>query len=298
MEPIFNLMARHSSSSDAEFSLCLEVRCFKDILKFPPGFRWSSRFRIAESPGRIERLFPGAGGNIVQAGDFNLFLIPYHLPSAPPEVPENTQTPKRSCLKSFSVLKRPNTNNHIGRNTNRSRQKEVSCQKKVINTKTTVDIEKSFNAEKTFEMENTMEARVSFTEDIAQRPGNLHQHPNGCMCQTCKAAMQERNDRHTLTFTATKGWLAKNTKPCPRLGCGTPIQKVKGGKGVRCGQCGHEFCWTCLEPWSGPTRNKHDKLCGVKRAKAGLRRLVSDVLSGYALPPHLWGDFNGMFLDM
>ncbi|KAI3333715.1 hypothetical protein F4824DRAFT_231898 [Ustulina deusta] len=146
-------------------------------------------------------------------------------------------------------------------------------------------------------MENTITARVSFTEDITQQPNELRQHPHGCMCRTCEE-VKEKSKYHTPTFTATKGWLAKNTKPCPNSGCGTPIQKAEGGKGVRCGRCGHEFCWTCLEPWSRLSGNKHEKLCRAKRAKAGLRRLISDAMSGYCLPPNLWSGYNGMFLDM
>ncbi|KAI1356611.1 hypothetical protein F5Y01DRAFT_310021 [Xylaria sp. FL0043] len=170
--------------------------------------------------------------------------------------------------------------------------------------------EKTFTSEKssatateTFDMENTIVARVSFSEDV---PGqsSLRQHPNGCLCALCNDARREEEEkkkkadnnnssRPAPLFNVTKGWQAKNTKPCPAPECGTLTQKVHGSRAVRCPECGHEFCWTCLE-----ASGKHQKRCVVKRAKLGLRRLVSDAMSGYALPPHLWRDFNGLFLDM
>ncbi|KAI0430770.1 hypothetical protein F5Y09DRAFT_341342 [Xylaria sp. FL1042] len=178
----------------------------------------------------------------------------------------------------------------------------------------TFNSEKKFTSEtssvatkESFDMENTVAARFSFSEDVAgQSP--LRQHPNGCLCAACNQARRaekqkqkkttDDHKRPTPLFNVTKGWLAKNTRPCPALGCGAPTQKVAGGsssKEVRCQQCGHAFCWTCLAPASS---GRHDKTCGVKRAKSGLRRLVSDFMSGYALPPNLWRDFNGMFLDI
>lgn len=45
-------------------------------------------------------------------------------------------------------------------------------------------------------------------------------------------------------------WILAYTKPCPK--CKRAIEKNMGCMHMTCNSsCGHEFCWTCLGPWSG-----------------------------------------------
>ncbi|XP_017238315.2 probable E3 ubiquitin-protein ligase ARI7 [Daucus carota subsp. sativus] len=44
-------------------------------------------------------------------------------------------------------------------------------------------------------------------------------------------------------------WILAYTKPCPK--CKRAIEKNMGCMHMTCNRsCGHEFCWTCLGPWS------------------------------------------------
>ena len=44
-------------------------------------------------------------------------------------------------------------------------------------------------------------------------------------------------------------WILAYTKPCPK--CKRPIQKNDGCMHMTCNSmCKHQFCWTCLHPWS------------------------------------------------
>ncbi len=43
-------------------------------------------------------------------------------------------------------------------------------------------------------------------------------------------------------------WLLANTKPCPK--CKADIEKNGGCFYMKCYKCQHEFCWSCLRPWS------------------------------------------------
>eukprot|EP00731_Ephydatia_muelleri_P020035 Em0012g860a len=42
-------------------------------------------------------------------------------------------------------------------------------------------------------------------------------------------------------------WILGHTKPCPN--CSIPIQKKEGCNQVTCKNCGHSFCWLCMDPW-------------------------------------------------
>ncbi|KAI0505851.1 hypothetical protein F5B22DRAFT_489711 [Xylaria bambusicola] len=139
-------------------------------------------------------------------------------------------------------------------------------------------------------MDSTLIARVSYDEDITRHQDESRQHPHGCMCTTCKETRQR--GLQAPAGRTTKKWFTKNVKLCPNEGCGAMIQKAKGGKGVRCETCGHEFCWTCLEPCNGANREHH---CRGKRAT--LRKWLSYAVSGYGLSPGLWDTYH-MFLDM
>ncbi|KAK5626603.1 hypothetical protein RRF57_002318 [Xylaria bambusicola] len=107
-------------------------------------------------------------------------------------------------------------------------------------------------------MDNTVIVRMSHEEDITRHPDESRHHPNGCMCTTCKATRQW--GQQAPAVRTTKKWFTKNVKLCPNKGCGATIQKAKGGKGVRCGSCGHECCWTCLEPCNGSNHERHQHL--------------------------------------
>jgi len=48
-------------------------------------------------------------------------------------------------------------------------------------------------------------------------------------------------------------WINENTKDCPK--CKAPIQKNGGCNYMRCGKCGHGFCWLCLWPWAQHTQD-------------------------------------------
>ena len=52
-----------------------------------------------------------------------------------------------------------------------------------------------------------------------------------------------------------QNWILSYTKPCPK--CSRPIEKNQGCMHMTCSQCRHDFCWTCLEPWS-----KHSEATG------------------------------------
>ncbi|KAK1364696.1 RBR-type E3 ubiquitin transferase [Heracleum sosnowskyi] len=55
-------------------------------------------------------------------------------------------------------------------------------------------------------------------------------------------------------------WILAYTKPCPN--CKRPIQKGRGCMHMTCNKmCKHEFCWTCLGPWS------QHKNCNTYKAK-------------------------------
>lgn len=45
---------------------------------------------------------------------------------------------------------------------------------------------------------------------------------------------------------STEEWIAKNTKRCPRPGCGVLIEKGAGCSHLTCTNCDSDFCWDCL----------------------------------------------------
>lgn len=56
---------------------------------------------------------------------------------------------------------------------------------------------------------------------------------------------KNRNDSETAK------WIKANTKKCPK--CFWPIEKNGGCNHMTCRrkECGHEFCWLCMQPWRG-----------------------------------------------
>jgi hypothetical protein len=44
-------------------------------------------------------------------------------------------------------------------------------------------------------------------------------------------------------------WIARNTKPCPK--CHVSIEKNEGCMHMTCSSCRYEYCWLCLQCWSG-----------------------------------------------
>lgn len=62
--------------------------------------------------------------------------------------------------------------------------------------------------------------------------------------QGCALCRQELLDRGSEESTDT--WLAKNTKPCPRIGCGVRIEKNSGCRHMNCASCNFNFCWNCM----------------------------------------------------
>lgn len=77
-------------------------------------------------------------------------------------------------------------------------------------------------------------------------------------------------------------WILAYTKPCPK--CNRAIEKNMGCSHMTCNRsCGHQFCWTCLGPWTNShrcnnfkseqkdeTKNAEDKR--RQNAKASLER--------------------------
>ena len=45
--------------------------------------------------------------------------------------------------------------------------------------------------------------------------------------------------------------MTANTKLCPNGKCGVPIEKNQGCNHMQCPTCKHDFCWKCMEVWSG-----------------------------------------------
>ena len=45
-------------------------------------------------------------------------------------------------------------------------------------------------------------------------------------------------------------WIIANTKMCPNVKCGRPIEKSTGCNHMTCKVCSHEFCWLCTGKWS------------------------------------------------
>eukprot|EP01125_Pyxidicula_operculata_P004123 TRINITY_DN1598_c1_g1_i2.p1 TRINITY_DN1598_c1_g1~~TRINITY_DN1598_c1_g1_i2.p1 ORF type:complete len:1007 (-),score=275.85 TRINITY_DN1598_c1_g1_i2:2-3022(-) len=48
---------------------------------------------------------------------------------------------------------------------------------------------------------------------------------------------------------ASVKWLLKYTQDCPK--CTSPIQKNGGCNHMSCKKCGYQYCWVCLDNWTG-----------------------------------------------
>ncbi|KAL8533271.1 hypothetical protein ACS0TY_009601 [Phlomoides rotata] len=88
-------------------------------------------------------------------------------------------------------------------------------------------------------------------------------------CQTVLNWMK-KNESDGANVT----WISANTKPCPK--CKRPIEKNKGCNHMTCGElCGFQFCWLCLEPFSGHRCNAYDR---PKQADSSLRDNKSELM--------------------
>lgn len=56
-----------------------------------------------------------------------------------------------------------------------------------------------------------------------------------------KWTLKTRADGESMT------WILAHTKQCPK--CSKPIEKNQGCNHMKCFQCGHEFCWVCMDAW-------------------------------------------------
>ena len=71
-------------------------------------------------------------------------------------------------------------------------------------------------------------------------------------CFNCRRDVHEPLDCDMLTAwlniqTSDELWIKAYVKYCPH--CALPITKEDGYNQLTCIGCGHEFCWTCLNPW-------------------------------------------------
>ncbi|KAJ9081901.1 hypothetical protein DSO57_1010111 [Entomophthora muscae] len=65
-----------------------------------------------------------------------------------------------------------------------------------------------------------------------------------CLCSYAKAWLKKTQDD-----SETSNWILSNTKECPE--CHSAIEKNGGCRHMTCRKCKFEFCWICMEVWSG-----------------------------------------------
>lgn len=73
--------------------------------------------------------------------------------------------------------------------------------------------------------------------------------------QGCALCRQDLLDLGSEDSTET--WIAKNTKRCPRIGCGVLIEKNSGCLHMHCAYCKLDFCWDCMGEY-----DLQDNCCG------------------------------------
>lgn len=52
-----------------------------------------------------------------------------------------------------------------------------------------------------------------------------------------------------LMDAAARAEIARKTKMCPKIGCGTSIERKEGCAHFKCEKCKSEFCWVCKVIW-------------------------------------------------
>ncbi|XP_010473914.1 PREDICTED: probable E3 ubiquitin-protein ligase ARI10 [Camelina sativa] len=73
-----------------------------------------------------------------------------------------------------------------------------------------------------------------------------------------------------------KNWMLANSKPCPK--CKRPIEKGEGCNHMTCSSpCGYQFCWICLEAYSGHVACNRF----VEEADQDTRKLLKDEMARY-----------------
>eukprot|EP00731_Ephydatia_muelleri_P020033 Em0012g858a len=70
-------------------------------------------------------------------------------------------------------------------------------------------------------------------------------------------------------------WILGHTKPCPK--CNVPIQKTEGCNQVTCKNCGHKFCWLCMDSWGNHSQKTGGSFfCNRYKEKAAAKRLLKE----------------------
>ena len=68
-------------------------------------------------------------------------------------------------------------------------------------------------------------------------------------CTRCYASHAESSCRSMYDEVSSNLWLKENTKECPS--CKAKIVKNGGCSHMKCSQCNYEFCWICLNRYTG-----------------------------------------------
>jgi len=63
--------------------------------------------------------------------------------------------------------------------------------------------------------------------------------------KTCNQARKENPDKYIGAL-----YTKFNSKKCPNPKCGAGVEKSVGCLHMTCKNCGHEYCWKCMKPWS------------------------------------------------
>jgi len=90
---------------------------------------------------------------------------------------------------------------------------------------------------------------------------------------TC--AQLDRWEEKNKSDSETARWIKAHTKKCPK--CLWPIEKDGGCNHMTCRrkECGHQFCWLCMQPWSNHTScNAPTTDPALADAKAELERYL------------------------
>jgi ariadne-1 len=99
---------------------------------------------------------------------------------------------------------------------------------------------------------------------------------------TCEKRRQWKMENES-GYLKTKKWFEEKTKACPN--CKVNIERDSGCPHMTCANCRHQFCWTCMEPYTnGHIREKHwlpEREARLRAEKENISRTVRAV--GYSI---------------